>query len=416
LSDSGFLHFQQPDKSSNIKMTAERTGEENMKQMWAGAVVTPEQVIEDGLVVTEGKQIVYAGPRAEWREPWDGNVNEVKGGWIWPGLIDTHIHGMAGADVMDGTPEALSVISQGLVRYGVTGFLATTMTGDVPSLLQVVRNAAQKAEETAVPTGAKVLGIHLEGPWINQAYKGAQNEKFVANPTLDQVEQIYAAAGGWLRTVTIAPELPGAEEAIRFLRSKGVIVSAGHTGAKFDQVEEAIAHGVGHFTHCFNAMRGLHHREPGVVGAVMLHDELSTELIADGIHVHPAVMKILHKIKRQNRIALISDAMRATGMGEGEYDLGGQTVRVTGEEATLADGTLAGSILTLNKAVSNMVTMCDVPLHEAVRMASLTPAEVIGVDQRKGKLQSGYDADLTIVNRKFEVLATIVEGTVVYQI
>jgi N-acetylglucosamine-6-phosphate deacetylase len=385
------------------------------KQMWAGALVTPEQVIEDGLVVTEGKRIAYAGPRTEWKQPWDGKVNEVTDGWIWPGLIDTHIHGMAGADVMDATPEALTVISQNLVRYGVTGFLATTMTGDVPHLVQVVRNAAQKAEEEGVPTGAKVLGIHLEGPWINQAYKGAQNEKFVVNPTLEQVEQIYAAARGWLRTVTIAPELPGAEEAIRFLNGKGVVVSAGHTGARFDQVEDAIKLGVGHFTHCFNAMRGLHHREPGVVGAIMLHDELSTELIADGIHVHPAVMRILHKIKRQNRIALISDAIRATGMGDGEYDLGGQSVRVAGEEATLADGTLAGSILTLNKAVGNLVTMCEIPLHEAVRMASLTPAEVIGVAGRKGKLQSGYDADLTIVNRKFEVLVTLVEGTVVYQ-
>ncbi|MCK9910717.1 amidohydrolase family protein, partial [Microbacteriaceae bacterium K1510] len=215
---------------------------------------------------------------------------------------------------------------------------------------------------------------------INQAYKGAQNEKFVTNPTLEQVKKIYQAANGLLRTVTIAPELPGSAEVIRFLRENGVITSAGHTGAKFEQVEESIKGGLGHFTHCFNAMRGLHHREPGVVGAAMLHDELSTELIADGIHVHPAVMKILYKLKHQEKIALISDAIRATGMGEGTYDLGGQMVNVANGEATLADGTLAGSILTLNRAVANLVTMCGIPLHQAVRMASLTPAEVIGVE------------------------------------
>lgn len=386
-------------------------------QIWIGPLVLPEQVVEDGIVVIAGKKIAFAGSRADCQLPLDGNIVEVKDGWIWPGLIDTHIHGMAGADVMDGTPEAIRTISKNLIRFGVTGFLATTMTGELGSLVQIVKNVADQASlaEQAEPTGATILGIHLEGPWINQAYKGAQNEKFVTNPTLEQVKKIYQAANGLLRTVTIAPELPGSAEVIRFLRENGVITSAGHTGAKFEQVEESIKGGLGHFTHCFNAMRGLHHREPGVVGAAMLHDELSTELIADGIHVHPAVMKILYKLKHQEKIALISDAIRATGMGEGTYDLGGQMVNVANGEATLADGTLAGSILTLNRAVANLVTMCGIPLHQAVRMASLTPAEVIGVEKRKGKLQTGYDADLAIVNKRYEVLTTVVEGTVVYQ-
>lgn len=387
------------------------------RQTWIGPLVLPEEVIQDGLVAIEGEKIVYAGQRADYQLPQDGTVAEVKDGWIWPGLIDTHIHGIAGADVMDGTPEAIRTISEKLAQYGVTGFLATTMTGDVDSLVQIVKNVADQAAlaKQAKRKGAAILGIHLEGPWINLTYKGAQNGEYVTNPTIEHVERIYAAANGLLRTVTIAPELPGSAEVIRFLHEKGVVASAGHTGAKFDQVEASIKEGLGHFTHCFNAMRGLHHREPGVVGAVMLHDELSTELIADGLHVHPAVMKILYKIKHQEKIALISDAMRATGMGEGTYDLGGQMVHVAGGEATLEDGTLAGSILTLNRAVANLVTLCDIPMHQAVRMASLTPAEVIGVDERKGKLQAGYDADLTIVNKRFEVQATVVEGTIVYQ-
>ncbi|GAA4713437.1 N-acetylglucosamine-6-phosphate deacetylase [Brevibacillus fulvus] len=386
----------------------------NETKMWTGRLVLPDQIVDEGVLLTEGSKIIYAGSRAAC--PFSATNAEQVDGWIWPGLIDTHIHGIGGSDVMDGTPEALAVISQSLAKYGVTGFLATTMTAEVNRLVEVVENAVRKAREPQEAlSGARLLGIHLEGPWINPELKGAQNGEFVVNPTREQVERIYHAAQGLLRTVTIAPELPGAAEAIRFLKGQGVTVSAGHTNAKFAEVEEAIKEGVAHFTHCFNAMRGLHHREPGVVGAAMVHDELSTELIADGIHVHPAVMKILYKVKQEKRIALISDAMRATGMANGEYDLGGQMIQVRDGMATLPDGTLAGSVLTLNRAVANLVTLSGVPLPDAVRMASLTPAEIIGVSARKGQLKTGYDADVTIVSNQFEVLQTFVEGKLVYQ-
>ncbi|MDB5084924.1 MAG: N-acetylglucosamine-6-phosphate deacetylase [Bacilli bacterium] len=383
--------------------------------MWAGTVITPSEIIDEGLVVVDGSRIVYAGPRSEWHKPLNGSLVEVKKGWIWPGLIDIHIHGSAGYDTMDSAPEALIAISAQLARFGVTGFLATTMTASLDVLERTVQRVAKIAQDPHTLPGAKVMGIHLEGPWINRAYKGAQNEKSVVNPVLDQVQTLYQASVGFIRLVTLAPELPGADEAIRYLVSEGTKVSAGHSAATFEQIMHAVGLGVDHFTHCFNAMTGLHHREPGVVGAAMYYDHASCELIADGFHVHPVVIKLLYKIKGRDRLVLISDGIRATGMDDGRYELGGQEVLLEDGQAKLADGTLAGSVLTLNQAVANLVNLCGISLQDAVYMASCTPAEVIGVSAYKGKLQAGYDADLTIVNDQYEVLTTVVEGRVVYQ-
>lgn len=386
-----------------------------MNQTFAlkGAVLANGQEIKGGLVVVEGKTIRFAGSADAYAGSLPAQLTEVTDGWISPGFIDMHMHGIDGYDTMDGTPESLQAISRALARFGVTTFLATTMTAPYEQLEAVLQNLAQNSRE-GMP-GAQVAGIHLEGPWINPRYKGAQKEENIVPPRLEAVRRLYELADGLIKVVTIAPEQPESLEAIAWLKERGVIVSAGHTGATFAQASDAVQAGVCHFTHCFNAMTGLHHREPGVVGAAMYHEDLSTELIADGIHVHPAVMKILYRVKTPERLALVSDSMRAAAMGEGTYDLGGQAVHVRGAEAKLADGTLAGSILTLNRAVGNMVTLSGVPLPEAVDMASSTPAAILGLAERKGRLAAGFDADIVILDKAFEAKSTIVAGQVVYR-
>ncbi|MGZ0050523.1 N-acetylglucosamine-6-phosphate deacetylase [Brevibacillus gelatini] len=385
-----------------------------MKQEYAlkGKTIADRQVIEDGLVVVADGTIVYAGEAAGYTKPWPATVVTAGTGWICPGFVDMHMHGIDGHDTMDGTPESLQAISTALARYGVTSFLATTMTAPYKELEPVLQNIAQAGRQGLF--GAQVIGIHLEGPWINPRYKGAQKEENIALPKLEAVQRLYGLSQGLMKVVTIAPEQPEALEAIAWLKDQGVIVSAGHTGATFAQAAEAVDAGVRHFTHCFNAMTGLHHREPGVVGAAMYHEQLSTELIADGIHVHPAVMRILYRVKTAERLALVSDSMRAAALGEGTYDLGGQEVRVRENQAKLADGTLAGSILTLNRAVGNMVTLSGVPLPEAVEMASHTPASILGYGERKGRLAAGYDADITVLDENFDVTLTFVSGKNVY--
>lgn len=406
-------------RECKTKKSNEKRGSVRSKQMvmWKGAIVTPEGVLDNGLVVVQGEKIVFAGYQQDWTGEWSTNRYEIKNGWICPGLIDIHIHGGRGYDTMDGSSEAMQTIAEHLVQHGVTGFLATTMTGDLKHLEKVVEQVAQTAshlEATGNELSAQILGIHLEGPWINYDYKGAQNGKYVEHPTIEDARRIYEASNGWLRMVTMAPEQKNALKLIRYLKEQGVKISIGHSGAVFEEVEQAVQNGGEHFTHCFNAMKGLHHREPGVVGAAMYFDHVTCELIADGIHVHPIVMSILYKLKKHHQLVLVSDGMRATGMKKGIYDLGGQTVYVSEKGARLEDGTLAGSILTLNQAVANIINWCGVPLHEAVSMASLTPAKVIGEDHRKGMLKAGYDADLTIMDEDFGIIQTVVGGRVVY--
>ncbi|EMT51940.1 N-acetylglucosamine-6-phosphate deacetylase [Brevibacillus borstelensis] len=379
-----------------------------------GRVITNGQDILDGLVVVNGSVVAYAGTADGYGEEWPEQVERVENGFICPGFVDMHMHGIAGSDTMDGTPEALQTISRALAGYGVTSFLATTMTAPYADLEKAIRNVVAVSRQGM--DGASIVGIHLEGPWINPRYKGAQKEENIAVPKLEDVRRLYELADGLMKVVTIAPEQPEATEAIRWLKEQGVVVSAGHTGASFDQAGKAVESGVCHFTHCFNAMTGLHHREPGVVGAAMYHEQLSTELIADGVHVHPAVMRILYRVKSAARLALVSDSMRAAALGEGTYDLGGQEVHVRGAEAQLADGTLAGSILTLNRAVRNMVTLSGVPLAEAVAMASETPANILGLGTQKGRLQAGFDADLVVLGDDFEVQSAYVSGRLVYQV
>ncbi|MBE3596904.1 MAG: N-acetylglucosamine-6-phosphate deacetylase [Hydrogenibacillus sp.] len=344
-----------------------------------------------------------------------------------PGMIDMHIHGAAGADVMDATPEALSQIARTLLAEGTTGFLATTISAPKEQLLRALRNIAAYKRMRAQKSGtsdvesdatlgtpeAEILGIHLEGPYLSPARAGAQPREALRPPETAEFQALQAAADGLIRLVTTAPELPGALEWIAELAAHGVIVSLGHTDADYETARAAADRGARHVTHVFNAMRGLHHREPGMLGAALVDDRLTVELIADGVHVHPALYRLVHRAKGRDRLLLITDAMRAKRMPDGCYELGGQPVTVRCGRATLADGTLAGSVLTMNEGLKRLV-QAGIPLVDAVRFASTNPARALGLDGHLGALLPGYRADVVLLAPDFQVLAVFRRGRPAY--
>jgi N-acetylglucosamine-6-phosphate deacetylase len=308
---------------------------------------------------------------------------------------------------MDGTPDSFSLVSKTLLKFGVTGYLATTVTMDKPHISRVLEALASwKSGEGE----AEVLGVHLEGPWICSHYKGAQNPDYIQIPQAGDGKWAHAASKGKLRIVTLAPEQPGALTVIQELVKEGVIVSIGHTNATYEQVEKAVDLGASHITHTFNAMRGLHHREPGVVGAALGMEQLHCEVIVDGLHVHPKAVDLLVKIKGVEKTLLVSDGMSAVDMPDGEYDLGGLKVTTHGGKAMLDDGTLAGSVLTLNRAVMNSVNFAKLPIWQAVAMASLNPAKRLGLDAEMGSIEAGKRANLVAVDEDGTVQQVWIDG------
>jgi N-acetylglucosamine-6-phosphate deacetylase len=381
-------------------------------QVLHGNVILPDRVLQYGQVVVEEGVIQSVGEAGAGRRPTE-DLGEL---YIAPGFIDVHTHGIAGADTMDGTQESLSLMARRFAAHGVTGFLATTMTQGLDVTTRAIRAVRQHMEREAEQdqereAAARVLGIHLEGPWISREFKGAQNERFIVPPTAESVAAILVAGNGAIKIVTLAPELAGAEQAMQMLRGEGIRISIGHTGATYEQALRAVELGATHVTHCFNAMTALHHRQPGVAGAALLCDRLLAELIADGIHVHPDVMRLLFRVKGRERVMLITDSMSATELSDGLYALGGQEVYVGAGRASLQDGTLAGSTLTLDQAVRNVVHKCSVPLHDAVYMASTVPAQAIGWGDHKGQIRPGYDADFTILDAELRPVRIILAQT-----
>src|SRR5256714_1117437 len=363
-----------------------------------GNVILPDRVLQRGLVAVEDGIIQSVSEAGAGRQPTE-DLGEL---YIAPGFIDVHTHGIAGADTMDGAQESLSLMARRFAAHGVTGFLPTTMTQSLDVTTRAIREIRrymerQEDEDQAQERRARVLGIHLEGPWISRGFKGAQNERFIVPPTAESVATILAEGNGAVKIVTLAPELPGAERAMQTLRGQGIGISIGHTGATYEQALRAVELGATHVTHCFNGMTGLHHRQPGVAGAALLCDQLFAELITDGVHVHPDVMRLLIRVKGRQRVMLITDSMSATELSDGIYTLGGQEGYVRDGRASLQNGTLAGSTLTLDRAVRNVVQLCGVPLHDAVYMASAVPAHAIGLGGRKGQIRAGYDADFTVL-------------------
>ena len=333
---------------------------------------------------------------------------------VVPGFIDQHIHGAKGFDAMDGTIEALSGIAEALPKEGTTAFLATTMTQspkNINTALETVKNYKNmnKAE------GAEILGVHLEGPFISSSHIGAQPLEYVAEPLVETFKKYQDVSGNTIKLVSLAPEVPGAEELIKYLKSQNIVASVGHSAAGFNDVEKAVAAGISNVTHTYNAQKAYHHRDIGTVGAALLLDELNCEIICDTIHVSVPAIKMVVKNKPHTKVTLITDAMRAKQLEDGVSELGGQTVIVKNGEARLENGTLAGSVLLMNVAVKNVVEKVGVPFIDAIDMATINPARNLGVDKEMGSIALGKKANLTVLDKDFSVVMTIREGNVVYK-
>lgn len=378
-----------------------------------GTIITPFQMVRDKAICIEEGRISSIKDKKHIINHVDAEIIDAANGFIVPGFIDIHVHGGGGSDVMDGSYEALKQIAKTDSISGTTSFLPTTMTMNKEKIiasLKSVREAYKKG------TGAaEILGVNLEGPYINPLKKGAQKEEDISSPSIEEFLEFNNASGNLIRIVTIAPEMPGAINFIRWLSEHNIIASVGHSDATYKQVQEGIKAGLTHVTHIFNAMRKFDHREPGTAGAALFSPELVVEMIADGIHLHPVTMKIIVKIKEPEKIILITDAMAATGEPDGTYSLGGQEVVVKNDEARLKNGTLAGSILTLDKAVRNMVNIAGISLIEAIRMVTINPAKCLGVENRKGSLEPGKDADIAVLDESLRVKTTLVRGKIVYK-
>lgn len=330
---------------------------------------------------------------------------------IIPGMIDIHIHGRARRDVMDADPESLRVISASLARHGITGFLATTVTSGWQRTLDALSTVRASAE--AQMPGARLLGAYSEGLFFNCTHKGAHNDAFFLPPTIERVDAMIEAAGGKLRVIALAPEIEGAMDVVRHAAAKGIKVVLGHTDASYDQARAALEAGASGGVHVFNGMRGIHHREPGCAGALLL-ERATVEVIADGAHLHPAILLLISRLKARDDILLISDCMCAGGLADGDYRLGETDVTVKDGIVRTGTGSLAGSTLTLDRAIVRMADEAGVPFRDAVHMASLSPARFLDLGDRLGSIAPGKAADLAILDADRRVRATIVGGELVY--
>lgn len=381
-----------------------------MKAIINGKIIMPGEVIEGKALVFDAKiaGICDASAICE-----DASIEKIdaKGKYVSPGLVDMHIHGYLGEDASDGSADGIRKMGEGIVKNGVTSWLPTTMTVSMEQLETVFEMMRGLRAESEKPEykGATILGVNAEGPFINPSKKGAQAGEHI-KPADAKFIKKYADI---IRVFTIAPEMPGSLACIKEIRrDTNVQISMGHTGATYEQAMEGIEAGVGHTTHLFNAMTALTHRAPGVVTAALSTD-VSCELIADTFHIHPGLFPLVAKIKGE-KLVLITDCTRAGGLADGEYSLGGQPIFVKGIECRLADGTIAGSVLKLNHAVRNMLKNTDLPIWKIVRMASLTPAEIIGAADTKGSLCPGKDADIVIADEDFTIEKTFIAGVCKY--
>lgn len=333
---------------------------------------------------------------------------------VVPGFIDEHIHGAAGSDAMDGTTQDLNNIAKALASEGTTAFCATTMTQSPENITKALE-AVKEYREANHEDGAEVLGVHLEGPFISKDFVGAQPIEYVAQPNVEVFKKYQEASGNSVKIVSLAPEVEGSTELIEYLKSQNIVASIGHTNAKYADVEKAVKAGATTLTHTYNAMKPVHHREIGTVGAGFLFDELACECICDGIHVSAPAIRLLYKNKPSDKMVLITDAMRAKHMPDGVSELGGQVVIVKNGEARLENGTLAGSVLKMNNAVKNVMKFLDLPLEEVVKLASINPAKNLGVDDYLGSIKVGKRADFVILNQDLNVVKTVRAGVTIYE-
>lgn len=329
-----------------------------------------------------------------------------------PGFIDGHIHGAAGKDAMDANHDALETIASALPEEGTTSFLATTMTQSKEAISSALNMIATYDNK---PLHAEILGVHLEGPFCEKKKAGAQPLEHLIPPSVELFKQWQEEANGAIKTITLAPELDTNYELIHYLNREQINVSAGHTDAGYQDMKDAVEEGVHQLTHLCNQMNGIHHRDIGAVGAAFLLDRLKAELIADGIHVSPEMIRLIYNNVGSDRLLLITDSMRAKYLQDGTYDLGGQDVTVQGNRATLDDGTLAGSMLKMIDGVKNMINFAGATLEDIIKMASMNPAKQIGVYDRKGSIETGKDADILLLDEKYNIRYTICKGKIAYK-
>ncbi|MDR3707614.1 MAG: N-acetylglucosamine-6-phosphate deacetylase [Capsulimonadaceae bacterium] len=376
-----------------------------------GNILSDGDMIENGFVTIDGGVI----QRVDARPP-SGLIDLDRTGFlVASGFIDMHVHGGAGVDFMAGTEDSVRAILRAHARHGTTGLLATTITASRADVDQAIRAICAVAEAPAQDE-ARILGIHLEGPYLCRGRRGAQPVAPIRPPDIDELRHWVELSNGRIRQITLAPELAGAIPFISAARELGITCSIGHTDATSAQALEAIEAGATQATHLFNAMRGLHHREPGAAGAALTSPQLVAELICDGVHLDPRIVRLAVMLKSVRRIALVTDAMSACDMPEGVYSLGGQEVISDGTKAAFRDGTLAGSTLTMERAFANVQRFASVGPADAATMAATVPARQIGVASRKGWLGVGRDADIVIIDPVDEAIdTTIVEGITAYQ-
>jgi len=378
----------------------------------AAKLFTPIDCIDAPLVLLEGSSIAEVRSRREGELPAGIRHVDFGGSILVPGFVDLHIHGAGGHDVMEDDPLALRAVETLIARHGVTGYFPTTVSAPLDATLTALERLANAIEghDDAADQRARPLGIHLEGPFISHARRGVHPPGDLLAPKLETFERFWQAARGQIRVMTIAPELPGAVEVIAEAARRGVCVSVGHSDADLAATRAAAAAGARHATHTFNAMRPLGHRDPGILGEVLTDDRFTADIIADGIHLDPVVVRLFLQAKGGERAVLITDAIAATGMPDGRYRLGSFEVEVKGGTCS-RDGKLAGSVLTMDQAIRNVMQFADLRLAEVLPMATRNPAKVAGV-AGAGRLEPGARADFVVLSPSGDVQATIIGGNV----
>jgi N-acetylglucosamine-6-phosphate deacetylase len=370
----------------------------------AGRILTPTAEINDAGILIREDVIESVGPRSGMTMPAGSREVHATDKTAIPGFVDLHIHGAGGHDVMEGSSAALGSVTRKVSEYGTTSIVATTVTASTDETLRAVEGIAAyiaHQHETDEPR-AEILGIHFEGPFISKQRRGVHPAEWIQLPSAETLHRFLKAAAGNARILTIAPEVLGAAPCIDAAREAGLVVSIGHTDATYEQARAAMARGAHSATHVYNAMRPFTHRDPGVIGAVLTSPDINAELIADGVHVEEAAMKLLLLAKGASHVTLVSDGLSATGMPDGKYTLGGFEVTVSGGVCRNAEGTLAGSTLTLDRALRNIVAL-GTSLSDVVGMLTLNPATLLGLEFKKGSLRAGADADILLLDERLHI-------------
>jgi N-acetylglucosamine-6-phosphate deacetylase len=366
--------------------------------------LTPTAEISDAAILFRDGVIEAIGSRKDMTVPSGAQEVSATSQTAIPGFVDVHIHGAGGHDVMEATPAAMTAVAETLARHGTTSFVATTVTASTDQTCRSVEGIAHyitRQFESLQPK-AEVLGVHFEGPFINKVRRGVHPAEWIQLPSAELLQRFLQCAAGKARILTIAPELLGAMPCMKAAREAGVVVAMGHTDATYEQARAGIANGAHHAVHCYNAMRPFSHRDSGVIGAVLTSPEVTAELIADGVHVEEAAMRLLLQAKGPGCVILISDGLSATGMPDGKYMLGQFEVTVSGGVCRNAEGKLAGSTLTLDRALRNVVAL-GISLPDAVRMLTTNPAKLLGIEFKKGALRTGADADIVLLDETLQI-------------